>query len=98
MAEDFMMDEELDNTIELMDEDGNAVSFEFLDLVEYEGNNYVVLLPQDDDDDGMVVILQVEDAGDDENENYIAVEDEDVLNAVFTIFKEKFKDEFDFAE
>jgi uncharacterized protein YrzB (UPF0473 family) len=98
MAEDFMMDEELDNTIELMDEDGNAVSFEFLDLVEYDGNNYVVLLPQDDDDDGMVVILQVEDAGDDENENYIAVEDEDVLNAVFTIFKEKFKDEFDFAE
>ena len=37
--------EELDNIIVLNDEDGNEVEFEFLDLIEYEGEEYVVLLP-----------------------------------------------------
>ena len=37
--------EELDNIIILNDEDGNEVEFEFLDLIEYEGEEYVVLLP-----------------------------------------------------
>lgn len=35
--------EELDNIIILNDEDGNEVEFEFLDLIEYEGEEYVVL-------------------------------------------------------
>ena len=33
-----------------------------------------------------------------ENESYVFVDDDDILTAVFDIFKEKFKDEFDFAE
>ena len=33
--------EELDNIIILNDEDGNEVEFEFLDLIEYEGEEYV---------------------------------------------------------
>lgn len=40
-----MENDELDNIIELNDEDGNVVQFEFLDLVELEGEEYVVLLP-----------------------------------------------------
>ena len=32
-----MENDELDNIIELNDEDGNVVQFEFLDLVELEG-------------------------------------------------------------
>ena len=52
-------DDELDNIITLNDEDGNEVDFEFLDLIEYEGNDYVVLLPVEEDSDE-VVILQVE--------------------------------------
>ena len=39
------MDEELDNLITLNDEDGNEVKFEFLDLIEYGGEEYVILLP-----------------------------------------------------
>ena len=37
--------EELDNIITLNDEDGNEVKFEFLDLIELEDEQYVVLLP-----------------------------------------------------
>ena len=65
---------------------------------DYEGEEYVVLLPAEETEDaGEVVILQVEDTDLDE-ESYISVEDEDVLNKVFEIFKDKFKDEFNFVD
>ncbi len=96
------MDEELDNVIVLNDEDGKEVSFEFLDLIELEGEEYVVLLPmseEGEEDEGEVVILKVEDTDEDsEEESYVSVEDETVLNQVFEIFKEKFKDEFNFVD
>ena len=93
--------EELDNIITLNDENGNEVKFEFLDLIEYNDEEYVVLLPMDseEDDDGEVVILRLEDTDEDaEEESYVSVEDEDILMEVFNIFKDKFKDEFDFID
>lgn len=90
--------EEMDNIIVLNDEEGNEVEFEFLDLIDYEGEEYVVLLPVEETEEaGEVVILQVEDIDSDE-ESYISVEDEDTLNKVFEIFKDKFKDEFNFID
>ena len=67
LEEDFEFDE-LDNKIILNDEEGNEIEFEFLDVVEVDGKEYVVLLP-------------VEEA-----------------EKVFQAFKEKAKDEFDFAD
>lgn len=92
--------DELDNIIVLDDEDGVSTEFEFLDLVELDGAEYVVLSPVEDDPDdpGNVVILKVESTEDPDEESYVGVEDQNVLDAVFEIFKEKFKDEFDFAE
>ena len=93
--------EELDNIIVLNDEDGNEVKFEFLDLIELEDEQYVVLLPTEEESDepGEVVILRVEDTDQDsDEESYVSVEDEEVLNKVFEIFKDKFKDEFDFVD
>lgn len=84
--------EEFDNTIVLNDEDGNEVVFEFLDLIEYEGGEYVVLLPTDDDD-GNVVILQVEFDEESDMETYLAVDSEETLEAIFEIFKAKFAGE-----
>lgn len=91
--------EDLDNIIVLNDENGEEIEFEFLDLIEYEGEEYVVLLPNDEDDDaGEVVILKLEDSDSEDEESYVSVEDEDVLQNVFEIFKEKFKDEFNFID
>ncbi len=98
------MEEELDNIIILNDEDGKEVKFEFLDLVELDDEEYVVLLPiaeenEDETEDGEVVILKVEDTEEDsDEESYVGVDDEEVLMKVFEIFKEKFKDEFDFID
>ena len=98
MSEDTN-NEELDNIIVLNDEEGNETEFEFLDLIEYEGEEYIVLLPtEDDDEDGEVVILKVEDTDSEEEESYVSVDDQEVLNKVFEIFKEKFKDEFNFID
>ncbi len=88
--------EDLDNIIHLTDEAGNDCSFEFLDLLEYNDSEYIVLLPVDDDVDELL-ILQVEDSDRDE-ESYIGVEDQDILQTVFHMFKEKFKDEFSFID
>lgn len=97
-----MENEELDNIVILNDEEGNEVKFEFLDLVELDNEEYVVLLPVTDEgeeDEGEVVILKLEDTDDDsEEESYVGVEDEEILNKVFDIFKEKYKDEFNFVD
>lgn len=92
--------DERDNIIVLDDEDGVSTEFEFLDLVELDGAEYVVLSPVEDDPDdpGEVVILKVESTEDPDEESYVGVEDQNVLDAVFEIFKEKFKDEFNFVE
>ena len=91
------MDENFDNIITLNDENGDEVRFEFLDLVEYEGEKYVVLLPEDGD--GEVVILRLDDTDlDSEEDTFLGVEDEETLQAVFGIFKERNKDEFEFGD
>ncbi|MGN0455167.1 MAG: DUF1292 domain-containing protein [Ruminococcus sp.] len=88
--------EEEANIIVLTDDEGNDVEFEYLDTVEFEGSEYIVLIENTEDADE-AVILKIESL-DDENETYVGVEDEDVLNSVFKIFKDRYKDDFDFAE
>ena len=94
--EDFAEEYEAE-IITLEDDLGNEQDFEFLDTVEYEGEEYIVLLPADagEDDQNEVMILKVESL-DDENESYAGIDDEEVLQAVFDIFKERYKDDFDF--
>ena len=97
-----MENEEVDNNIIVLnDEDGKEVKFEFLDLVELDNEEYVVLLPveaEGEESDGEVVILKVEPTESEEEESYVGVEDEEILNNVFEIFKEKFKDEFNYVD
>ena len=98
--ENDVLDEELDNIIILNDENGEEVPFEFLDLIELDGEQYVILLPveEEPEENGEVVILKVEDTDSEEEESYVSVDDEEVLNKVFEMFKEKFKDEFNFLD
>lgn len=97
--EDLEMNEDLDNIITLNDEDGNEVKFEFLDLIEYNDEEYVILLPVEETDEAEeVVILKVEQTENEDEESYVGIEDDEELNAVFQIFKDKFKDEFNFID
>lgn len=87
------------NIIVLNDENRNDAEIEFLDLVVYDEKEYVVLLPVEESDEaGEVVILKLEETENDDEESYVSVDDDDILMAVFNIFKDKFKDEFNFVD
>ena len=95
MANEELLQEE-ENLITLTDENGVETTFEYLDCIEYQGKEYLVLIPAEEDADE-IVILEIEPV-DEENENYLAVEDEAILEAVFAIFKDRYKDVLNFAE
>ena len=88
--------EEESSFITLTDENGVDTVFEFMECIEYQGKEYLVLLPADEAS-AEVVILEVEPV-DDETENYLSVEDEAVLEAVYAIFKDHFKDVLTFED
>lgn len=88
--------DELDNIVVLTDEDGNDVEFEFLDVVQVDDKEYVILLPVEEMEKGEVVIFRIE--GEGESESYIGLEDETEAEKVFKAFKEKAKDDFNFAD
>jgi len=86
------MDEQ-NNVVELIDEDGKTLSFEYLMTLDYGENEYVILMPLEpyDDSDELtgeeVVILRIEQ---DENGDdiYVSIEDEKELDEVFDAFSE----------
>ena len=88
--------EEEINILTLTDENGNETESEYLDVIDYEGKEYLVLLPTEAGNDE-IVILEIEPV-DEENENYLAVEDEQTLAAVYEIFKERYQDVLTFAD
>ena len=88
--------EEQEGIITLTNENGEEVEYQLIDSITYENAEYVVLLPVDEED-CEVVILAVE-ADDDEMENYVVVDDEEILEGVYAIFKERFADELDLED
>ena len=94
--ENLIPEEEESGILTLTDENGQDVDFEYLDCIEYQGKEYLILLPVEEED-AEIVILEVEPV-DEENENYLAVTDEAVLDAVYAIFKEKFQDVLEFED
>lgn len=88
--------EQEESILTLTDENGQDMDFEYLDCLPYKGKEYLVLMPADEPSTE-IVILEVEPV-DEENENYLAVEDEAILDAVYGLFKEKYKDILTFEE
>lgn len=94
MANEELLQEEETSILTLTDENGEDVNFEYLDCIEYNGVEYLVLMPEDSNE---IVILEVQPV-DEENENYVAVENEDILDAVYEVFKQRYKDILDFED
>ena len=89
--------EEMENEaaiITLQDEDGKEMECEILDVVEYEGEEYLVLIENVEEAEE-VFILKIN-VIDDETEEYTSIDDEELLNTVFEIFKQKYEGEIDF--
>ena len=96
-SEDLEEDEELsENYITLTDDDGEDVSFELLDVIEYNDRNFAVMLPFDDEDGEVIILEIIPSADDSEEDEYISVDDDELCASVFEIFKTKYESEFDF--
>ena len=96
MDNEILENEEETSILTLTDENGVDTDFEYLDCIDYEGKEYLVLMPADEAATD-IIILEVEPV-DEETENYLSVQDETILNAVHDIFTEKYKDVLTFEE
>ena len=80
---ELYMDQE--NTVELIDEEGNSVRFEHLMTLEHNGNVYICLAPaepmEDVAEDELVIMKIVQD--DEGNDMYTTIESDKELNEVF---------------
>lgn len=94
MTNDELLQEEEPYIISLTGENGDQADFEYMDCIEYNQTEYLVLLPVEEENS--LVILQIQPV-DEEYENYLAVEDEQVLDAVYQSFKQRHP-ELNFAD
>jgi uncharacterized protein YrzB (UPF0473 family) len=87
-----MWDFDEDSFITLTDENGNEVDFLLLDVMEYEGCDYMVLMPLTDEDgeedEEELFFLRAEKT--EEGEIYSSIEDESLLNAIADAYEKEF--------
>ena len=95
------LDEELDledEVIELVDDDGKVIKFKLLDVTEYKGQKYTLLLaaePNGEIADDEVVIFRLNE----EEEVLEPIEDEKLLEEVFEFYQEEVEaEEYDETE
>ncbi|MBR5152108.1 MAG: DUF1292 domain-containing protein [Clostridia bacterium] len=89
---------ENNHLVDLIDEDGNTVTFEHLDTVQYQGKDYIICIPYDDEEEVVteVVIFQIH--KEKEEDCLEQVEDTDVLAAVYRMFQDRNADMFEFED
>ena len=86
MSEENLEQEQDDGIIELVDEEGTVVKFRLLDVTEYKGEKYTLLLaaePNDDVEEDEVVIFRLNE----EEETLEPIEDEALLEEVFEFYQ-----------
>lgn len=87
-----MWDLDDDSFITLTDENGNEIDFLLLDVMEYEGADYMVLMPLTDEDgaedEEELFFLKAEKT--EEGEVYTSVEDEALLSAIADAYEKEF--------
>jgi len=91
---------ERDDIVVLVDENDEEVEFEYLDTVEFDDNEYVVLLPMYDQEEeereiDEVVILKIEHG---EEDSFVSIDDDNELAAVFEEFRSRMESEYEFEE
>ena len=83
-----------DNIMILVDEEGNREKFEIIDTVAYDNRDFAILLPipeVGEPNEEMLYVLEiVEDLDDPEYDNYVGIEDDETIDAVFEVFKKQY--------
>ena len=82
------------DTVSFLSEDGENIKFSVLEETKINGISYILVTDSFEGEDGECYIMKDISSGDDEDANYIFVEDENELDSVFEIF-EKMMDDID---
>ncbi len=92
--------EENEDIITLIDDEGRMSEFEVLDAIETDEGRFVALLPlasfDEDSGVGEYIILQVVDV--DGEEELAEIEDEELLEALADVFEERFDELYETEE
>ena len=77
--------------VALTDAEGNELIYEILDVIELDGKQYAVLLPEEEEGDieREVTILELLADGEDGEETLSGIEDPELLDRIFALFLEK---------
>ncbi|HCS75118.1 MAG TPA: DUF1292 domain-containing protein [Clostridiales bacterium] len=87
------MDEEMNNIVELIDENNELISFEYLMSLDYDGKEYIVLIPLNPEIESAedeIIILRVE-QDEEGNDFYEAIEDDKELDDVFDVVNQVYE-------
>lgn len=87
--EEELLEEEI---VELIDDDGNVIKFKLLDVTEYKGEKYTLLLaaePNDEIAEDEVVIFRLNE----KEETLEPIEDDALLQEVFDFYQQEVEDE-----
>ena len=79
-----------DDVILLTDDTGEDIPFEIIDTLELDGSTYALLAPLDEDDDDGVLVFQI--IENDEGVQYEAVDNENLMQRVFDVFRSSDED------
>ncbi len=91
MKDEELLEEQEDDIIELVDDEGNVIKFKLLDVTEYKGEKYTLLLaaePNDEIAEDEVVIFRYN-----EEEGALdPIEDDDLLQEIFDFYQSEEED------
>jgi len=74
--------------ITMLDEDGEKVDFELIEIIELDENKYALLAPIGEEEDAFVYKIEIVD----DKEQYIAVEDEAEFERVLEEYESTFEE------
>ena len=92
MKDEQNINEEGEELIELIDDEGNIINFRLLDVTEYKGQKYTLLLaaePNEEIAEAEVVIFRYNEA----EETLEPIEDEALLEEVFEFYQSETEEE-----
>lgn len=90
MSDNHELDMQREDLVELVDENGQEVTFEHLMTLEHNGKIYICLIPvepMEDVEEDELVIMRIE-TDEEGNDFYATIDDEDELNSVFEKYLE----------
>ena len=82
-----------ESIITLTDNDNKEEKFGFLYIIEYEGEEFIVLYPLEREKNQVLILKVEQDATSDDYDSYVGIDDDELVQAVFQVYLEKHKDE-----